>query len=156
ISFVLDGKKLKGEFSRLKLRKAEKNAWLLIKKRDAFATAADVLVNERSVVSRRTMAAIGREKGRGWKSKKKSKRSDPKKRSPPQVIPSPDGQRITVSFEGRELQLTNLQKVYWRDENYRKGDLIAYYHQIAEYILPYLKDRPQSLNRHPNGVEAQS
>lgn len=51
-----------------------------------------------------------------------------------------------------EVKVTNLQKVYWPEEGYTKGDLINYYQEIASYILPYLKDRPESLNRHPNGI----
>lgn len=53
----------------------------------------------------------------------------------------------------RELKLTNLNKVYWPREKYTKRDLLNYYHEIAPYILPYMVDRPQSLNRHPNGIE---
>lgn len=53
----------------------------------------------------------------------------------------------------QELTLTNLNKVYWPKEKYTKRDLIHYYHEIAPYILPYMLDRPQSLNRHPNGIE---
>lgn len=49
-------------------------------------------------------------------------------------------------------EFSNLEKAYWPKEGYTKGDLIEYYNQISEYILPYLKDRPQSLNRHPNGI----
>ena len=55
-----------------------------------------------------------------------------------------------------EPALTNLDKVYWPDEGYTKGDLIAYYREIAPFILPYLRDRPVSLHRHPNGIEAES
>ncbi|MEQ1878708.1 MAG: non-homologous end-joining DNA ligase, partial [Bdellovibrionia bacterium] len=51
-----------------------------------------------------------------------------------------------------EARLTNLDKIYWPEEKYTKGDLLDYYKQIAPYILPYLKDRPESLNRHPNGI----
>jgi bifunctional non-homologous end joining protein LigD len=52
------------------------------------------------------------------------------------------------------LKLTNLNKVYWPDDGITKGDLIAYYREIAPVILPYLRDRPESLNRHPNGITA--
>lgn len=52
----------------------------------------------------------------------------------------------------RTLKVTNLNKVFWPDEGYTKGDLINYYRQIAPVILPYLRDRPESLNRHPNGI----
>jgi bifunctional non-homologous end joining protein LigD len=48
--------------------------------------------------------------------------------------------------------LTNLQKVFWPDEGLTKGDVIEYYRGISDTILPYLHDRPQSLNRHPNGI----
>lgn len=56
----------------------------------------------------------------------------------------------------RQLKLTHLDKVYWPDDGYTKGDLIDYYRRIAPTILPYLKDRPESLHRHPNGIEASS
>lgn len=49
--------------------------------------------------------------------------------------------------------LTNIDKVFWPEEGYTKGDVIAYYDAMAATILPYLKDRPQNLNRHPGGIE---
>lgn len=49
--------------------------------------------------------------------------------------------------------LTHLDKYYWQKEAVTKGDLLNYYAAIAPYILPYLKDRPQSLRRFPNGIE---
>lgn len=49
-------------------------------------------------------------------------------------------------------RFTNLDKIYWPERNLTKGDLIAYYQEMAPYILPYLLDRPQSLNRFPNGI----
>lgn len=55
-----------------------------------------------------------------------------------------------------QVPVTNLQKVYWPGEGYTKGNLLDYYEQIAPYILPYLKDRPLSLNRMPNGIAGQS
>jgi bifunctional non-homologous end joining protein LigD len=45
-----------------------------------------------------------------------------------------------------------LDKVYWPKEKYTKGDLLEYYDQIAPFILPYLKDRPTTLHRFPNGI----
>ncbi|MCE5317682.1 MAG: non-homologous end-joining DNA ligase, partial [Parachlamydia sp.] len=50
-------------------------------------------------------------------------------------------------------QLTHLDKVYWPKEEYTKGDLLEYYDGIAPFILPYLKLRPVSLYRLPNGIE---
>jgi bifunctional non-homologous end joining protein LigD len=62
----------------------------------------------------------------------------------------------TVEIDGHQLKLTNLNKVLWPDDGYTKGNLIDYYRGVAEFILPYLKDRPESLNRHPNGINQQS
>lgn len=60
------------------------------------------------------------------------------------------------TINGHDLKFTNLSKVYWPEEGYTKRDLINYYYQVADYILPYLKDRPQSLNRFPNGIYGKS
>ncbi|HEX8376471.1 MAG TPA: DNA ligase D [Pedobacter sp.] len=57
---------------------------------------------------------------------------------------------------GHDLKFTNLSKVYWPDEGITKRDMFNYYYRVAEYILPYLKDRPMSLNRFPNGINGKS
>jgi bifunctional non-homologous end joining protein LigD len=51
-----------------------------------------------------------------------------------------------------DLKLTNLDKIYFPESKITKGEVIEYYRKIAPFILPYLKDRPESLNRHPNGI----
>ena len=56
----------------------------------------------------------------------------------------------------REVKYSNLDKLYWEKEGITKGDLIDYYQSVSEYILPHLKDRAQSLNRFPNGIEGES
>ncbi|OGD11863.1 MAG: DNA ligase D, partial [Candidatus Aminicenantes bacterium RBG_16_66_30] len=53
-------------------------------------------------------------------------------------------------------ELTHLDKVFWPGEGYTKYDLVDYYGRMAEWILPCLKDRPQALNRHPDGIEGES
>lgn len=57
---------------------------------------------------------------------------------------------------GHELKFTSLSKVYWPEDGVTKRDLFNYYYRIADYILPYLKDRPMSLNRFPGGIYAKS
>jgi bifunctional non-homologous end joining protein LigD len=52
-----------------------------------------------------------------------------------------------------DLSLTHLDKVFWPEEGYTKGDLIAYYEKVAPLILPYLKDRPETLIRYPHGIQ---
>ena len=59
-------------------------------------------------------------------------------------------------INGHELKFTNLSKIYWPKEKYTKRDMLNYYYQVAPYILPYLKDRPQSMNRYPNGINGES
>jgi bifunctional non-homologous end joining protein LigD len=57
---------------------------------------------------------------------------------------------------GHELKFTHLSKVYWPEDGVTKRDMFNYYYQVADYILPYLKDRPMSLNRFPNGIHGSS
>jgi bifunctional non-homologous end joining protein LigD len=48
--------------------------------------------------------------------------------------------------------LTNLDKVFFPEQGYNKGDVIAYYESVSKYILKYLKQRPLSLKRNPGGI----
>ena len=50
------------------------------------------------------------------------------------------------------VALTHLSKIFWPDEKYTKGDVINYYNAIYPHIIKYLKDRPESLFRTPNGI----
>jgi bifunctional non-homologous end joining protein LigD len=59
-------------------------------------------------------------------------------------------------INGHKLKFTNLNKIYWPKEKITKRDMLNYYYQVAPVILPYLKDRPQSLNRYPNGINGES
>ena len=52
-----------------------------------------------------------------------------------------------------KVRTSNRSKVYWPVEGITKGMMIDYYQSMAEYILPYLKDRPESLKRNPNGIQ---
>jgi len=56
----------------------------------------------------------------------------------------------------REVKFSNLDKVFWPDEGYTKGDLIEYYRNIAPWLLPYLQDRPVVLTRFPDGINGKS
>jgi len=64
----------------------------------------------------------------------------------------PPAPAIVKEQAPRELRLSNLTKVFWPDEGYTKGDLIAYYRAIAPWILPYLVDRPVVMTRYPDGI----
>lgn len=58
-----------------------------------------------------------------------------------------------LKYGRKTVKITNQNKVYWPKENITKGQMVAYYQEMAPYILPHLKDRPLSLNRHPNGID---
>ena len=83
-----------------------------------------------------------------------SKRSSAKKVSHELVDTSKE--QAIVNINDHELKLTNLKKTFWIKEQIKKGDLLNYYYKVASYIMPYMKDRPQSLNRFPNGIHGES
>jgi bifunctional non-homologous end joining protein LigD len=60
-----------------------------------------------------------------------------------------------VEIEGRELKLSNLDKVLYPKAGFTKGDVIDYYAEIAPVLLPHLRDRPLTMKRYPDGVEAE-
>ncbi|WEA01771.1 DNA ligase D [Mucilaginibacter sp. SJ] len=57
---------------------------------------------------------------------------------------------------GHLLKFTHLNKLYWPEDGITKRDMFNYYHQVAPFMLPYLKDRPMSLNRFPGGIHGES
>lgn len=63
-----------------------------------------------------------------------------------------DQDQVTVSVEGREVRLTNLQKIFWAQRGITKGELLWYYAQMADVLLPHLRDRPMVMKRYPHGV----
>lgn len=67
------------------------------------------------------------------------------------IMPSSKTKSSALPFEP-----THLDKIFFKKFGYTKGDLFTYYESMAEYILPYLKDRPCSMNRMPNGIAGES
>ncbi len=61
-----------------------------------------------------------------------------------------------VKRRGRELRLSNLDKPFWPEEGITKGDLIAYYRDVAEVLVPHLKGRPFTMKRYPDGWQGKS
>ena len=62
---------------------------------------------------------------------------------------------VEVEVGGRRLKLTNADKVLYPATGFTKADLVGYYAAVAPALLPHLRDRPLTLKRYPNGVEAE-
>ncbi|HEY7306167.1 MAG TPA: DNA ligase D [Bryobacteraceae bacterium] len=78
---------------------------------------------------------------------------------PPEALPEPQpeqldlrGREATVEIDGHRLKFTNLDKVFFPKDGWKKRDLLAFYERVSPWLLPHLKDRPLSLKRYPNGI----
>jgi bifunctional non-homologous end joining protein LigD len=68
------------------------------------------------------------------------------------LIPS-DEDNVVLSVEGRDVRLTNLRKVFWKNLGLTKGQLIQYYADVAHVLLPHLRDRAMVMKRYPHGAD---
>jgi bifunctional non-homologous end joining protein LigD len=80
----------------------------------------------------------------------------PLKKGDRQTLLNPKDETQTRKVNDHELKFTNLSKVYWPEDGVTKRDMLNYYYQVVPFMLPYMKDRPQTLNRFPNGIHGQS
>jgi bifunctional non-homologous end joining protein LigD len=80
----------------------------------------------------------------------------PPKETVPKTLLNPKEQTQVRKVKGKELKFNNLDKLYWPEDGVTKRDMFNYYYAMADYILPYLKDRPLSLNRFPGGIHGKS
>ncbi|WP_113662647.1 DNA ligase D [Pedobacter nanyangensis] len=80
----------------------------------------------------------------------------PPKKTIPKTLLNPKEQTQVRKVNGKELKFNNLSKLYWPEDGVSKRDLFNYYYAMADYILPYLKDRPLSLNRFPGGIHGKN
>lgn len=101
-------------------------------------------------------APSGKKKGNSRKSSQKASGVNlvkPPTRTGRRTLLNPTDKSQVRKVKGQELKFTHLDKIFWPEEKITKRDLINYYYQVAPYILPYLRDRPQSLNRFPDGYK---
>ncbi len=68
---------------------------------------------------------------------------------------SPSSTSVEVEIGGRQLKLSNLDKVLYTETGFTKGQVIDYYTRIAPALLPHLHQRALTLKRYPNGVDGQ-
>ncbi|HTK39185.1 MAG TPA: non-homologous end-joining DNA ligase [Pyrinomonadaceae bacterium] len=167
--FDLDGEKLKGSFNLFRL--GDREQWLMVKSRDKYADPdwkLRLLIPDdegHQFIEDDSKTAL---RGNG-KPAKISKKNDEVKKITAKLnkgerLPSlssvldkkhPEGD-VRVKIGSYAVDLTSLDRVYWPDDGYTKADLIDYYYQVAEFILPYLKNRPLIMKRYPTGINGQS
>jgi bifunctional non-homologous end joining protein LigD len=76
------------------------------------------------------------------------KQTTPESETPDKQLPDEE----VIEFGQKKLKVTHLNKVFWKQEGITKGELIHYYRDMAHWIVPYLKDKPISMRRQPNGI----
>ena len=67
------------------------------------------------------------------------------------AIPT-DVDNVVLTVAGREVRLTNLRKMFWPDLGVTKGALIQYYAEVADALLPHIKQRAMVMKRYPHGA----
>lgn len=161
LDFRLKGEKLRGGFTFLRMSRKWGDQWLLIKSKDEFAEPGWKL-KLRMEASEKGAEFQKREKRAAKKgTHEKVKKQDARAKDVSGKVVSASSAfkakklsgDIFVKVGKDALALTNLDKVYWPDEGYTKGDLIKYYYGVSKYILPYLKDRPLIMKRYPAGIK---
>ena len=68
------------------------------------------------------------------------------------AVKIPRAGSATLSIEGRDVRLTNLDKLFWPERGIAKGDLIQYYADVAALLLPHIADRAMVMKRYPHGA----
>ncbi|MDB4876592.1 MAG: hypothetical protein JWM41_3038 [Gemmatimonadetes bacterium] len=65
----------------------------------------------------------------------------------------PEGERdVELTVDGKQVKLTNLPKVFWKESGITKRDLLQYYADVSRWLLPHLRDRAMVMKRYPNGA----
>ncbi len=77
-------------------------------------------------------------------------------RAAPEVRRELEPMPTVIKRRGKELRLSNLDKPFWQQEGITKGDLIAYYRDVAEVLVPHLRGRPFTMKRYPDGWQGKS
>lgn len=126
INFVLHGEKLKGRFTlvRMRVEKAKKEKWLLIKLKDEFARTSETLRTPHT------------------------QKSAERKTTPAVTVTVAENYDSTL----HAVTITHPEKILYPTDGIAKADVVAYYRKVAPRLLPFLKDRPMTLERLPDGL----
>ncbi|HEY0079783.1 MAG TPA: non-homologous end-joining DNA ligase [Pyrinomonadaceae bacterium] len=158
LSFLLHGEKLRGEFHLVRMGRRE-NQWLLLKSKDEHAEPGwrlQLILDDPSF----DKPAPKKRRAKSHAAQSSARKISSRKVAGGETVGASEAfgsKKLEGDLQlgvGREtVALTHLEKVYWPQDGYTKGDLIRYYYEISKFILPYLKDRPLIMKRYPNGIE---
>lgn len=98
---------------------------------------------------------IQKAKGPSKKRSSSAKNENPKPKRKTEKGTAGSADKI-YTFGKLNVKVSNIDKIYFPQEEITKGDVVDYYISMSDYILPYLKGRPESLLRHPNGITGKS
>jgi bifunctional non-homologous end joining protein LigD len=90
------------------------------------------------------------------KTKEPGLKLEPVKSTERKTLLNPTEDTQTKKVCGHDLKFNHVTKLYWPEDKITKGQMLNYYYKVGEYMMPYLKDRPMSLNRFPGGIHGQS
>jgi bifunctional non-homologous end joining protein LigD len=85
-------------------------------------------------------------------SRRRSARRAPASKVPARLRLPKDQESIDTALGGRTVHLTNLGKLFWPELGITKGDLLQYYADVSEYLLPHVRDRAMVMKRYPHGA----
>lgn len=141
LEFALHGKQLNGRFNLVQIHGRDGDAdgkqWLLIKGKDEFVKQDDALVPRL-----RGQTRTRPNKSTRGPSVRKVETTGTGK--PVKTVLTGKGAKgdAKVEVEGKVVALTSLERVYFPEKKFTKADLLRYYLQVSETMLPYLHDRP--------------
>ncbi len=139
-------------------------------KRGSSTARPDAEIEKRDLSERKNrrdaplrMTAHEDARGRRGKADAQTAKARSKASSPEEVaardlekeLASGRGESLAADFNGKRVNLTHLNKLYFPEDGLRKRDVLLYYLRVAPHILPFLKDRPLVLKRYPNGIDEQ-
>src|SRR5579864_1927241 len=128
LEFVLYGKKLKGRFALIRMHGRGKENWLLIKMNDEFARPG--------VEGRQAVPPKG---------------AKPQRQLPAKPHAAHGGKPAKIE----PFEFSHVDKILYPDDGYTKADVLDFYIRIAPRLLPFLRDRPATLERLPEGIGAE-
>jgi bifunctional non-homologous end joining protein LigD len=105
-----------------------------------------------AVIAKRAASAYTGGRSADWRRIPAGAASDASEETKEDVVEALRSRRTSA----RRIQLSNLDKVFWPKEGYTKGDLIRYYDQVADTLLPYLHERPIHMLRYPDGIDGKA